>query len=48
MNETGRNQLEKYANLIIDSTKINCSPYISCLNDILKIFDQYFNIIEKV
>lgn len=55
MNETKINQQESiksnidlYGLLISDSINIECKPLISCLDDILRLFNDYFKYINKV
>ena len=49
MNEIiNQKNIEFYGTLISSSFEIECKPLISCLDDVLKIFDDYLKLITKV
>jgi hypothetical protein len=48
MNEIDQKNIRFYGTLISSSFEIECKPLISCLDDILKIFDDYLKLIAKV
>lgn len=43
-----RSKIELYGNLISDSICIDSKPLIACLDEILKLFSEYFKFISKV
>ena len=41
-------EINMYGSLISSSLDIECKPLISCLDDVLEMFEDYFKLIKKV
>lgn len=48
MNESNTTQIEGYGSMVCDAMNVDCTPLVSCLDSILKTFEDYLRLLETV
>ncbi len=48
MSESNVNQIEGYGSMVCEAMNIDCTPLTSCLDSIIKTFEEYLRMLETV